>query len=155
MVRKLISFLVIGHPYNPTGDIKDYAYKCLTEDGFLLGTFLTHMLEMFNKRYKFASSEISFEKAVAFLIKFGFIVAVSTKTRLFDSHPEIEIEKENKVFIVPSQLRTATHEIEKQQNKTNEWSIYFKFMAGFIPPMVFHHMVAACITWNGDRSIIE
>jgi len=154
-LEKLISFLVVGHPYKSTGDIKDFAYKCLTGDGLLLGTFLAHMLEMFNKRYRFAGRKISFEKAESFLIKFGFIVAVSTKTRLFDSHPEIVIEKENKVFIVPSQLRTAKNEIERQQNKIDEWSIYFKFMAGFIPPMVFHHMVAACITWNGDRSIIK
>ncbi|XP_065912961.1 uncharacterized protein [Dysidea avara] len=153
-LEKLISFLVVGHPYKATGDTKDFAYKCLTEDGFLLGTFLAHMLQMFNKRYRFASSEISFEKAVAFLIKFGFIVAVSTKTRLFDSHPEIEIDKENEAFIVPSQLRIAKNDMEKQQNKTDEWSIHFKFMAGFIPPMVYHHMVAACITWSGDRSIV-
>ena len=151
-LEKLFAFLIVAHPYKSTGDKHDDSCKCLKEEGVLLHSFLSHMLEMFNKKHRNVSHQISPDEAIAFLTKFGFIVEISSSTRLLEqSFPQLEIKKE-RIYIVPSQLP-----VEKETanlgivNKGFEWSVHFMFLAGFVPTMVYHNVVAACITWNSIR----
>jgi len=148
-LEKLFAFLIIAHPYKSTGDKHDDSCKCLKQEGILLQSFLSHMLEMFNKKYRSVSRQISLDEAIAFLTKFGFIVEISSSTRLLEqSFPQLDIKKE-KVYIVPSQL--PEEEETTIVNKGTDWSVHFVFLAGFIPMVIYHNLVAACITWNGTR----
>ena len=151
-LEKLFSFLIIAHAYKPTGDKHDDACKCLKQEGILLQSFLSHMLEMFNKEQRAVSRKISVEEAVAFLTKFGFIVEINSSTRLLEqSFPQLQIQKE-KIYIVPSQLREEK-EVSNSAiaDKGADWSVHFVFLAGFIPTVIFHNLVAACISWNSTR----
>ena len=150
-LEKLFAFLVIAHPYKPTGDEHDDSYKCLTCEGVLLQSFLSHMLEMFNKTHRAVSRQLSLGEAISFLTKFGFIVEISSSTRLLEqSFPQLQNTKE-KYYIVPSQLPEITNDESFILQKGFHWSIHFVFLAGFIPTAVFHNLVAECITWNATR----
>ena len=150
-LEKLVAYLIIAHHYKPTGDEDDYSYKRLKYEGVLLGNFLHHMLRMFNKQQRAVGCEISLDQAIAFLVKFGFIAEISITTEfLEESHPWSENEK--RVFIVPSQLPEDNG--EKKVFFVKEkivWSIHFVFVNGFIPLMIFHHMISLCINWNESK----
>ena len=150
-LEKLIAYIIIAHYYKPTGDKRDHSYKRLKREGVLVGSFLQHSLEMFNKLHRVIGCEISFEQAIAFLVKFGFIAQISiTTVFLEESHPWGE--EELRIFIVPSLLP------EEKEGKRliffkekYVWSIYFRFVDGFIPLTIFHQMIAACINWNESK----
>ena len=146
-LEKLVAYLVVAHQYKPRGDEYDYSYRHLTRKGVLLGSFLQHMLQMFNQQQRSVGCEISFDQAVAFLVKFGFIAKSGIITKfLEESHPWSGDEK---VFIVPSLLPEDNRERKAVFVKEkNVWSIHFVFINGFIPLMVFHHMISFCIEWN-------
>ena len=147
-LEKLVAYLIIAHHYKPRGDEDDYSYKRLKCEGVLLGSFLQHMLQMFNKQQRAVGCEISFDQAVAFLVKFGFIAEIWITTEfLEESHPWSENEK--RVFIVPSQLPEDNRERRICFVKEKiVWSIHFVFVNGFIPLTIFHHMISLCIKWN-------
>ena len=99
-LEKLVAYLIIAHHYKPTGDEDDYSYKRLKYEGVLLGSFLHHMLQMFNKQQRAVGCEISIDQAVAFLVKFGFITEISITTQfLEESHPWSKNEKESSLFL--------------------------------------------------------
>ena len=150
-LEKLIAFLIVAHHYKPTGDKDDHSYRRLKHEGVLVGSFLEHSLQMFNRLHRVIGCEISFNQAVAFLSNFGFIAEISNTTEfLEESHPWGEEEK--RIFIVPSQLPEG-----KDQKRSNfikgkhVWTIYFTFLDGFIPLTIFHQTIAACIDWNESR----
>ena len=150
-LEKLIAFLIVAHHYKPTGDKDDHSYRRLKHEGVLVGSFLEHSLQMFNRLHRVIGCEISFNQAVAFLSNFGFIAEISNTTEfLEESHPWGEEEK--RIFIVPSQLPEG-----KEQKRSNFikgkhiWTIYFTFLDGFIPLTIFHQTIAACIDWNESR----
>ena len=151
-LEKLIAFLIIAHNYKPTGDRDDHSYDRLKYEGVLVGSFLDHMLQMFNKLHRAVGCEISFKQAVTFLIKFGFIAEISTTTEFCEElHPWSE-EDEERIFIVPSQLPEDKGEKRISfLSKRRVWSMSFVFPGGFISLTLFHQMIAACINWNGER----
>ena len=87
-LEKLVAYLIIAHHYKPRGDQDDYSYRRLKHEGVLLGSFLDHMLQMFNKQQRAVGYEVSFDQAVAFLVTFGFIAEISLTTEFQEeSHP--------------------------------------------------------------------
>ena len=153
-LEKLFAYLIIAHPYKISGDNKDHLYECLVQDGILFGTFLKHMLQMFNKAQEVTGCNISFEQAVAFLAKFRFIAEISISTNFLEqSHPRLQCEENTEIFIVPSQLSEYKREVRSSfVQKTDVWSLHFIFSDGFVPSTIFYQVVAACITWNTKRS---
>ena len=151
-LEKLIAFLIIAHHYRTTGDKDDHSYDRLNDEGVLVGSFLDHMLQMFNQLHRAVGCEISFDQAVAFLIKLGFISEIAITTEFLEEQHPWSKEEEKRVFIVPSQLPKDKGEMKLSfVNKKRVWSIHFIFPDGFISPTLFHQMVAACINWNGKR----
>ena len=150
-LEKLIAFLVIACHYKPMGDKDDHSYRHLKHEGVLVGSFLLHSLEMFNKFHKVIGCEISFNQAIAFLTKFGFIAEISITTEfLEESHPWSE--EETRIFIVPSQLPEGKGDRKSSFAKEKHvWSISFAFIDGFIPLTIFYQMIATCINWNESR----
>ena len=151
-LEKLVAFLIIAQHYKPTGDEDDHSYDRLKYEGVLVGSFLDHMLQMFNELHRAVGCEISFQQAVSFLVKFGFIAEISITTEFCEElHPWSE-EDEERIFIVPSQLPEDKGEKRISfLNKRRVWSISFVFPGGFISHTLFHQMIAACINWNGER----
>ena len=153
-LEKLIAFLIVAHHYQPTGDKDDHSYKRLKHEGVLVGSFLYHMLQLFNsdKLHRAVGCEITFDQAVTFLIKFGFIAEISITTEFLEELHPWSKEEEKRIFIVPSQLPEDKGEKRLSfVNKKRVWSIHFAFTDGFISLTLFHQMVAACINWNGKR----
>ena len=150
-LEKLIAFLVIAHHYKPMGDKDDHSYRRLKHEGVLVGSFLNHSLQMFNKLNGVIGCEISFTQAIAFLANFGFIAEISKTTEfLEESHPWSK--EETRIFIVPSRLPEGKEERKLSFVKGKcVWSVYFAFIDGFIPLTIFHQMIAACINWNESR----
>ncbi|XP_065883364.1 uncharacterized protein [Dysidea avara] len=152
-LEKLYAYLIIAHPYKPTGDDKDHSYSCLVQDGILLESFLIHMLEMFNKQQQVISCKISFAQAVDYLVRFGFIAKINISTDfLEESHPFLECEEEEQIYIVPTQLPEYKGDkklsfVDDQAN----WTIHFVFSTGFVPLNIFHKMISTCIDWNSSR----
>ena len=152
-LEKLYAYLIIAHPYKHTGDDTDHAYKCLVKDGVLLGSFLSHMLKMFNKQQQAISCKVSYIQAMDYLCMFGFIAEINISTDfLEESHPLLQCNKEKQIFIVPSQIPEDKGEkkLSFLQSK-GSWTIHFIFPLGFVPLTVFHKMVSSCINWNGSR----
>ena len=150
-LEKLVAYLIIAHHYKPRGDEDDYSYKRLKNEGVLLGSFLNSMLQMLNKQQRTVECEISFDQAIAFLIRFGFIAEIAITTKfLEESYPWSENEK--RIFIVPSQLPEGKGGKRLSFCKEkNVWSIHFVFKNGFIPLNIFHHMISLCIEWNVSK----
>ena len=147
-LEKMVAYLIIAHHYKPTGDTDDYSYRRLKHEGILLGSFLNHLLHMFNEQQRTVGCQIFFDQAVAFLVNFGFIAEISITTEFLEEfHPWSENEK--RVFIVPSLLPEGIRERRVSFIKEkNAWSIHFVFVDGFIPLIIFHHMISLCINWN-------
>ena len=152
-LEKLFAYLIIAHPYKISGDKKDHSYRCLVQDGILLGSFLEHMLQLFNKEQEMIGCNISIEKAIAFLVKFGFIAEISIFTAfLEESHPMLQSKEDSRFFIVPSQLPEEKGDMRLSFVKEKcVWSLHFIFFDGFIPSTIFYQLVAACITWNKEE----
>ena len=151
-LEKLIAFLIIAHHYKSTGDMDDHSYKRLKHEGVLVGTFLDHMLQMFNKLHRDVGCEITFDQAVTFLIKFGFIAEISITTEFLEELHPWSKEKEKRIFIVPSQLPEDKGEKRLSfVDKKRVWSIHFTFPDGFVSLTLFHQMIAASINWNDKR----
>ena len=150
-LEKLIAFLIIAHHYKPMGDKDDHSYRRLKHEGVLVGSFLDHSLQMFNKLHRVIGCEIAFDQAIAFLSNFGFVAEISITTEfLEESHPWSD--EETRIFIVPSQLPEGKEERKLSFVKEKVvWSIYFAFIDGFIPLTIFHQMIAVCINWNESR----
>ena len=151
-LEKLIAFLIIAHHYKSTGDKDDHSYKRLKHEGVLVGSFLDHMLQMFNQLHRAVGCEIAFDQAVTFLIKFGFIAEISITTEFLEELHPWSKEEEKQIFIVPSQLPEDKGEKRLSfADKKHVWSLQFTFPDGFISLTLFHHMIAASINWNDKR----
>ena len=151
-LEKLIMFLIIAHHYKTTGDKDDHSHKRLKHEGVLVGSFLDHMLQMFNQLHRAVGCEISFDQAVPFLIKFGFIAEINITTEFLEELHPWSKEEEKRIFIVPSQLPEDKGEKRLSfVDKKHVWSLQFTFPDGFISLSLFHHMIAASINWNDKR----
>ena len=151
-LEKLIAFLIVAHHYRSTGDKDDHSYKRLKDEGILVGSFLDHMLQMFNEQQRTVGCKLFFDQAITFLKKFGFIAEISITTEFLEEQHPWSKEDEERVFIVPSQLPEdkGTKKLSFV-NKRHVWTVHFVFPDGFISLTLFHQMVAACINWNGQR----
>ena len=151
-LEKFIAFLIVAHHYKSTGDRDDYSYDLLKGEGILVESFLKSMLQMFYKLHGEGGCEISFDEAVTFLKKFGFIAEISTATEFLEEQHSWNKEEGERVFIVPSQLPEdkGTKRLSFV-NKRHAWCIHFVFPDGFLSLAFFHQVVASCINWNGQR----
>jgi len=151
-LTKLLSYVLIAHPYQhirSAGGKEDTSFQILTEKGILLGSFLTYMLESFNKSEQVSGSEIKREQTVDLMKKFGFVAQISPKAKFLLLEGS-RIANEKEIYIVPSLLPkdiTYQKQIPKENDK-NVRVVYFHLPDGFLPPMLFDQMVTMCINRN-------
>jgi len=145
-LTKLFSYVLIAHPYLCIGTKEDTSFHILTEKGILLGSFLTHMFELFKKSEQVDGFKITQGQTVDLMKKFGFLAEISPNATFLI---EQKVAGEKEVFIVPFLLPENTTN-EEQIPKDNDdgvqvKEVYFHLPDGFLPPMLFDQMVSACI----------
>jgi len=149
-LTKLISYILLAHPYQSKGGKHDRSFHLLIEKGILLHSFLSHMLDLFNSID--ANFKLLQKEAIDLMKKFGFIALIKRTTRFLEEDDGFE-ENED-ISIVPSLLP------EDESNKKplpletdpNVMVVYYRFPDHFIAPMICNNMIAECITWNAERN---
>ena len=147
-LTKLLSYALIAHPYKPTGNGRDLLFKNLQNNGILLGSFLSYMLDSFQKS-GITGYPIKQHEAVDLMKWFGFLAQISTKTKFLEE----KIKKDEEVYIVPSMLPddTTNQKIIPKKDNDNVRIIYYYFPDEFLPPMLFNQVVTTCINRNEEK----
>jgi len=145
-LTKLFSYILIAHPYKHIGGHYDRSFHILREKGILLGSFLSHMLKLFNNLEKVAAGfEVEQQQAVDLMKNFGFVAQISHLPR------HMSITNENQMYIVPSLLPKKDLQQTPENLDDTVRTIYFYLPDNFLPPMLFYQMVAKCINRNEDK----
>ena len=147
-LTKLISYLLIAHPYQRIGGQRDSSFDFLTKKGVLLGSFLAYMLDLFNQSESF---QIDYQQSVDLMSRFSFIAHISSNTYFLEDK-DICAEKDD-LFIVPSLLQedAENQKLVPKEFDDNARILYYYFPDKFVPEMIFNQMVAACLSRNKDE----
>ena len=147
---KLFSYALIAHPYKTTAHSRDFSFDNLNENGILLESFLSYMLECFNNSGG-TGYQIKHREAVDLMKRFGFLAEISPNTKISEDVKILTQEKA--LYIVPSLLPDdiANDKRVPERDDNNVRIIYFHFPEGFLPPMLFNQVVAICINRNEDQ----
>ena len=149
-VTKLLSYLLIAHPYKDTGNGRDIACNNLKQRGILVKSFLSYMLDCFNNS-GVTGYQIQLNEAVDLMKWFGFLAQISPNTKILDAEVKIHT-KEMGLYIVPSLL--PNDEDQKglpERDDENVRIVYYYFPDEFLPPMLFNQVVALCINRNEEK----
>ena len=150
-VTKLLSYVLIAHPYKDTGNDYDISFNNLKQRGILLESFLSYMLGCFNDS-GFTGYQVQQKEAIDLMKWFGFLAQISPKTKILDKEVKI-ITEEKGLYIVPSLLPDDKEDQKglPKKNDENARIIYYHFPDGFLPPMLFNQVVAMCINRNEEK----
>ena len=149
-VTKLLSYLLIAHPYKDTGNGRDISFNNLKQRGILVESFLSYMLDCFNNS-GVTGYQIQLNEAVDLMKWFGFLAPISPNTKILDAEVKIHT-KEMGLYIVPSLL--PNDEDQKglpERDDENVRIVYYYFPDEFLPPMLFNQVVALCINRNEEK----
>ena len=150
-VTKLLSYLLIAHPYKNTGNGRDISFNNLKRRGILLESFLSYMLDCFNNS-GVAGYQIQQNEAVDLMKWFGFIAQISPKTKILDKEVKI-VTREKGLYIVPSLLPgdDKDQKVLPEKDEKNVRIVYYHFPDEFLPIMLFNQLVAMCINRNEEK----
>ena len=150
-LTKLLSYLLIAHPYQDTGNGRDISFNNLKHRGILLESFLSYMLYCFNNS-GVTGYQIQQNEAVDLMKWFGFLTQISPNTKILDKEVKI-FTREKKLYVVPSLLPDDKKDQKGPTEKDNEnvRIVYYHFPDGFLPPMLFNQIVAMCINRNEEK----
>ena len=151
-LTKLFSYILVAHPYKHTGDGRVFYFDNLKENGILVESFLSFMLDCFNDS-RTTGDQIKQRAAVDLMKRFGFLAEISSKTKIKILEDVKIITQEKAIYIVPSLLPddTANQKRVPESNDENVRIIYYQFPEKFLPPMLFNQVVAMCINRNEDK----
>ena len=149
-LTKLLSYALIAHPYQPTGNGRDFSHDNLKDHGILSESLLIYMLDWFNNSGG-TGNQIKLQPAVDLMKRFGFIAQISPKTKILEGVKNIKNEKV--LYVVPSMLPDDKDNTKKIPEKSNEnvRVIFYYFPDEFLPPMLFNQLVALCIDRNEEK----
>ena len=150
-LTKLFSYVIVAHPYKLECD-HDLQFERLKDHGILEEDFITFMVDKFNEEQEKFGLKLSTNQAIEFAQLFGFIAEVHNNTYLLEEDHQPPVS-EKRVFIVPPMLPLKLpDDVNLPDNKDPQARIvYYKFLEGFIPPMVYYQMLSACIDRNIKR----
>ncbi|XP_065916153.1 uncharacterized protein [Dysidea avara] len=150
-LTKLFSYLLFAHPYQVKGGKRDKDFELLTKKGILLGSFLSYMLDLFNKSEKEVDFSIAQVEAVDLMKKFGFAAQISKRTYFLEE--KYDFTREDELYIVPSMLLEddSTDKLIPTEEDLNARIVYFYFPDEFVAPVIYNHMVSMCINRNEDK----
>ena len=150
-LTKLLSYLLIAHPYKDTGNGRDISFNNLKQRGILLESFLSYMLDWFNNS-GVTGYQIQQNEAIDLMKWFGFLAQINPKTKILDKEVKV-LTKEKGLYIVPSLLPDDKKDQQGQSERDDEnvRIIYYHFPDEFLPPMLFNQVVAMCINRNEEK----
>ena len=153
-LTKLFSYIIVAHPYYEEETDHSLQFDRLIKRGILQEEFIAFMVDKFNEvnkeRRKFCFS-IKTQQAIEFAQLFGFIAEVSNSTYFLEESHQLP-DSNKRVYIVPPMLpMDLPDNAEDQDNHPEVRIVYFKFPDGFIPLMVYYHMLTACIKRSVER----
>ncbi|XP_065893921.1 uncharacterized protein [Dysidea avara] len=150
-LTKLLSYLLLAHPYQRITGRYGNSFLLLIENGILLGSFLSYMLDLFNKSECVTGSEADSQEAVALMKRFGFVAEISTTTYFLEENDKFH--QEEGLLIVPT-LLPEDPQNDKQipsEDDPNVKVVRYYFPDRFISPTIYNTMVAECINWNTEN----
>jgi len=150
-LTKFISYVILAHPYKCIGGRLDISFRYLIEKGILLGSFLSHMLNLFNNSETATSFDVDTIKAVDLLKKFHFVASISSGTSFLEEKDTFYQEKN--LLIVPTLLPEDPDNKKKipSEDDPNVRIVYYYFPDCFISPTIYTNMIAECINCNEKR----
>ncbi|XP_065914608.1 uncharacterized protein [Dysidea avara] len=151
-LTKLFSYLLFAHPYQVKGGNRDKDFEMLIKKGILLGSFLSYMLDLFNKSEKAVDFSIAQVEAVDLMKKFGFAAQISSNTYFLEE--KYDFTREDELYIVPSMLPEGEGTTDKpipNEEDLDARIVYFYFPDEFVAPVIYNHMVSMCINRNEDK----
>ena len=149
-LTKLLSYALIAHPYQSTGNGRDISYKNLKDHGILVESFLIYMFDWFNNS-GVGGHQLKLHEAVDLMKRFGFLAPISSKAMILEGVKNIK--KDEPLYVVPS-LLCHDKEGKKDVPKRGQQDVrlvYFYFPDEFLPPMLFNQVIAMCINRNEDK----
>ena len=149
-LTKLLSYALIAHPYQSTGNGRDISHQNLKDHGILVESFLIYMLDWFNNS-GVGGHQLKLHEAVDLMKRFGFLAPISSKAMILEGVKNIK--EDEMLYVVPS-LLPNDKESEKAVPKRGEQNVrivYFYFPDEFLPPMLFNQVIAMCINRNEDK----
>ena len=150
-LNTLISYMIFTDPYTVEIDCS-LQFKQLTNHGILVEDFIAFMVNKFNEEQGGFGLPLSTEQAMEFAKLFGFIVELNNDIYFLEESIQPPFDCKKNFFIAPSllPLEFPIHvELADDRDHRNR-IVYFRFVEGFISPMVFRQVVSACIRRNID-----
>ena len=144
-LTKLFSYIIIAHPYKVGWDC-DLQFERLRDHGILQEDFITFMVNKFNKEQEKFGLPLSTNQAIEFAQQFGFIVEVNNNTCFLEESQQPPMSNK-RVFIVPPMLPLKLpDDVNLPEDRNSQTRVvYFKFLEGFIPLMVYYQILGVCI----------
>ena len=150
-LTKLFAYIVVAHPYETECDYY-LQFNRLKYQGILEEGFITYSVNKFNKEQQKFGLMLTTEQAIEFTQQFGFIVEVSNNTYFLEEKLQ-PLPSKKKTFIAPPMLPFELPDDTKLPLDSNPQAriVYFKFLEGFIPLMVYYQILGSCIGRNIKR----
>ena len=147
-LTKLFAYIIVGHPYK-LGLDRDLQFERLKNRGILEEDFVAYMVEKFNKEQEKYGLPLTTKQAIEFAQLFGFITEVNSSTYFLEEVDQPPAS-DGKVFIVPAMLPLKLPDYVQLPKDSDPQArvVYFRFLDGFIPLMVYYLMLGACINRN-------
>ena len=150
-LTKLISYLLLAHPYKRIGGRHDKSFHLLIHNGILLVSFLSYMLDLFNKSECITGSKVVTQEAVDLMKKFGFLAEISSNTYFLEEQDSFH--QEEGLMIVPTLLPEDPQNDKQIPNEDdpNVRVVYYYFPDCFISPTIYNNVIAECINRNIEK----
>lgn len=149
-LTKLFAYIIVAHPYR-IGCGYDLQFERLINRGILEEVFIAYMVEKFNKEQEKFGLPLTTQQAIEFAQLFGFIAEVNSNIYFLEEDDQLPAS-DKKVFIVPPMLPLKLpDDVYDQLPKDSDplaRIVYFKFLEGFIPVMLYYQMLGTCIDRN-------
>jgi len=151
-LTKLLSYLLLAHPYQRITGRYNRSFQLLIKNGILLGSFLSYMLDEFNKSEMDTCSGIVPQEAIDLMKRFGFVAEISTNMYFLEECDTFHQEED--LLIVPTLLPEDPQNLKQVPNSTdpNTKVVFYYFPDRFISPTIYNNMVAGCINRNTEKN---
>ncbi|XP_065883436.1 uncharacterized protein [Dysidea avara] len=151
-LTKLISYVLVAHPYKTSGSCHDGQYDLLQKQGILIEDFIVYMTQRFNEDQQQFGLSLTSEQVINLVKHFKLIAEINRNTRLPGNKIQIPLN-DKKMYIVPSMLPLNLPDHIKLPSPKDKHAcvIHFEFHERFLPLMMFYQLLADCI----ERNIVK
>jgi len=153
-LTKLISYVIVAHPYKVSACRQDEQYTRLQKHGILVEDFVDYMTQKFNVDQRHFGLSLTSEQVVGLIKHFKLVAQTNRHTRFLEENIQQPMNN-GEVFIVPSMLpiKLPNSKIKLPSHKDKHACIvHFLFPGHFLPLMIFYQLLTCCIKRNIQRN---